>query len=198
MSRQQNPSPRNPEFFQSLFEKPIKLDKWDTTGVKHGLDDVIKKIFNKGFNFKENNHLTDAKIVLSGLSVLLALIAFVYDYLVGYPASFPVLLFCVSGYALLMLSLYLFSFIFEKSYVYSGTARDSAGFTTNATLSVSTSLKRFDHNYNVTVSYRESKSASLITKSQSCSIAELFDAKGNLGLDIFGAFVYKLCTSVKS
>ena len=198
MSRQQNPSPRNPEFFQNLFDKPIKLDKWDTTGVKHGLDDVIKKIFNKGFNFKENNNLTDVKIILSGFAVLLSLIAFVYDYLVGYPTSFPVLLFCVSGYALLMLALYVFSFLFEKSYVYSGTARDSAGFTTNATIQVSTSLKRFDPNYNVKISYSDSKSGELITMSQSCSITELFDAKGNLGLDIFGAFIYKLYTSAKS
>ena len=198
MSRQQNPSPRNPDFFQNLFDKPVKLDKWDTIGVKHGLDDVIKKVFNKGLNFKESNQLTDAKIVVSGLSVLLALIAFVYDYLTGYPASFLVLLFCVSGYALLMLSLYIFSFLFEKSYVYSGTARDSSGFTTNATIQVSTSLKRFEHNYAVTICYRDTGNGALRVMSQSCSIAELFDAKGNLGLDIFGAFIYKLYTSAKS
>ena len=195
MSKQS--STRSSEFFQNIIDKPIKLDKWDTTGVKHGLDDVIKKIFNKGLNFKEKNGLTNAKIIMSVTAVMLASLAFVYDYFTGFPKSFPVLLLCVVGYALLMSSLSLFSFVFEKTYVYSGIKRDSAGFLTDCSVDISTVLKRFDHNYTVTITCVNSAGKVVKTQSESCSLADLFDSKGNLGVDLFGLFVSKLYSKVK-
>ena len=195
MSRQS--STCSSEHFQNIIDKPIKLDKWDTTGVKHGLDDVIKKLFNKGFNFKETNGLTDAKIFMSATAVMLALLAFVYDYFTGFPKSFPVLLLCVVGYALLMSALSLFSFFFEKTYIYSGIKRDSSGFLTDCCVNVATVLKRFDHNYTVTITCIDSANKVVNTQSESCSLADLFDSKGNLGIDIFGMFISKLYSKVK-
>ncbi|KAI6646547.1 Ankyrin repeat and LEM domain-containing protein 2 [Oopsacas minuta] len=189
---------RNSDFFQNLIDKPIKLDKWDTTGVKHGLDDVIKKIFNKGLNFQERNQLTDAKIIMSAMAVLLAVVAFTYDYFTGYPKSFTVLIICVVGYALLMLALSIFSLLFEKSYVYSGTERDQAGFITNSTVKIATVLKRFDHNYTVTITYQNAMTKFVKCESKSCSIAELFDSKGNLGIDIFDKKVTATTTDTDS
>ena len=149
------------------------------------------------FLWDSSKDLTDAKIFMSATAVMLALLAFVYDYFTGFPKSFPVLLLCVVGYALLMSALSLFSFFFEKTYIYSGIKRDSSGFLTDCCVNVATVLKRFDHNYTVTITCIDSANKVVNTQSESCSLADLFDSKGNLGIDIFGMFISKLYSKVK-
>ncbi|XP_033609467.1 probable signal peptidase complex subunit 2 isoform X2 [Cryptotermes secundus] len=68
-------------------DKPVKINKWDSSAVKNALDDAVKEVLTKKFNYVENFKLMDGRLVMCGIAVGVAMFALLWDYLYPFPQS---------------------------------------------------------------------------------------------------------------
>lgn len=65
----------------------IKVNKWDGTAVKNSLDDAVKDILTKKFNYVEDHTLMDGRLAICFVAVVVAMFALIMDYFYPFPAS---------------------------------------------------------------------------------------------------------------
>lgn len=82
--------------------------------MKNALDDAVKDVLTKKYNYLENFSLLDGRLVLGGVAVLVAIVALLSDYLYPFPASEPILITCVLIYFFFMGLLTLYTAHKEK------------------------------------------------------------------------------------
>ncbi|KAG9510044.1 putative signal peptidase complex subunit 2, partial [Fragariocoptes setiger] len=158
----------------------ITVDKWDGGAVKSVLDETAKQVILQHFNYVESNLLTDLRLFLCSLPVASAFFALIYDFMYPFPESAPVLRVCVYSYIVLMIILTLYSTFVESNIIL-------IAYKDKKKIKVSSTMKRFDDKYTLSVELGEKKPKSL-TK----SVSNYFDSSGTFLQQRFENDVIKL------
>lgn len=150
----------------------IKVNKYNSGGVKQAIDDIICEFLLDRTNREEDNATTNTRIVLSFMGCVLAVIAQFHTYFTKF--NVPLIVACVSLYGLISLALaYVMRFKVKDTIIAVSSAKFFAGVKDSGSedeIVVSTDIEEFDTKYTVTLS----DSGSSVVKSQT-TLTKVFD-----------------------
>jgi len=160
--------------------KEIKINKEDSNALKRTLDDAVIRYFTIEKGFKEDFSLSNTKITLGIISVILGLTAQFYPY--PFPENWYVLIVCCSTYFVCSSILQYFATFEDKEYVAIVTDEN------NEVIRITSSLPRYDYNYVLSISSGSKRDKVSIPK----MVNNFFDINGVLYEQIFAQHVKEL------
>jgi len=177
-------------------KEAVKVFKWDAVAVKNALDDSIREVMTKKLPYAENHSLMDGRLVICGLAVGIAMFALAWDFLHPFPKSKPILICCVGGYFFLMGVLTLYTTFKEKGIFCVVMQKDPAGLDPDSKWEVASKMKKFDDEYEVSLSVEDGKSGASRTTSFNRSVADFIDENGVICQDIIDSVIMKMHNSL--
>ncbi|KAK0080920.1 hypothetical protein PV325_013097 [Microctonus aethiopoides] len=156
----------------------VKINKWDGAAVKNALDDAVKEILTKKYNYIENYALLDMRLAICGVAVGISSIALLWDFLYPFPASRHVLVICVTIYFVLMALLNLYTTYKEKGIFVVAVQRDPAGFDPDLVWEASSYLQKYDDKYHLILSVKNETTGTINETSVIKSVANFVDVNG--------------------
>merc|ERR1711953_586722 len=115
------------------------------------------KIFKKKLAYVEDHKLMDGRLWICFIAVAVAMFALAWDFFYPFPASKPILIFCVLSYFALMGILTLYTTYKEKGIFVVALQKDPAGLDPDSTWEASSNLQKFDDMYELSLQYVDGK-----------------------------------------
>jgi len=191
-------SGKNSKEKDEKVDEPTKVNKWDGSAVKNALDDAVRDILCKKFNYEENFNLVDGRLTICSVAVGIAMFALIWDYFHPFPASKSVLLLCVSLYFVMMGILTFYTAYKEKGIFAMAVQKDTVGIDPEVHWEASSYMKRFDDIYSLTLCCTNSKSGDYREATFEKTVANYFDTEGNLLMDLLEPEILKLHSNILS
>ncbi|XP_076031381.1 signal peptidase complex subunit Spase25 [Oratosquilla oratoria] len=168
------------QVIQTMEDNPPKVNKWDGIAVKNALDDAVKDVLISRYGYTESHKLMDGRILISSIAVGFSLFALFWDWYFPFPQSRSVLLICVTSYFTMMGILTLYTAYVEKGIFCLARNTDRAGVDPDDIWISSSSLKRFDDQYHLSLSQKYGKTGQVKKAMTVLPIANYFDESGRL------------------
>jgi len=181
-----------------MDEKPVKVDKWDSCALKNALDDGAKQVVVDKLGYHESHNLMDGRLLICSIAVGFAMFALIWDYFHPFPLSRNVLMLCVISYFLLMGVLTAYLTFVEKGIFLVAEEKDRAMMDPDNIWRLSSTLRKYDDTYTLTVSYVDGKTKLERSMSISKCVANYFDENGTFCYELFEPVVISMCTNLAS
>lgn len=166
----------------SSKDKEIKVNKYNSGGVKQAIDDIICGFLLEITGHEENNNVTNLRIVLSFIGCVVAVAAQFHTYLIKF--NVPLIVVCVSIYALISLVLaYVLKYKVSDTIIIVKSDKFLSGLKSDDNsvddeIVVSSDIEEYDTKYKVTFADRGKSLENVTTLSKEFDTTAWIDTNG--------------------
>ncbi|XP_066138392.1 signal peptidase complex subunit 2 [Euwallacea fornicatus] len=175
-------------------KESVKINKWDSSAVKNSLDDAVKEVLTKKFNYVENFGLMDGRLAICTIAVGVATFALLWDYFYPFPQSRPILIFSVATYFFMMAILTLYTTYKEKGIFAVCTQKE--GQKKGTVWIASSAMEKYDDKYELLLIIKDPKSGAVKSIESRKSCANFITVDGVICQDLVEAEVTRLHNSL--
>eukprot|EP01097_Dermamoeba_algensis_P004320 TRINITY_DN284_c0_g5_i1.p1 TRINITY_DN284_c0_g5~~TRINITY_DN284_c0_g5_i1.p1 ORF type:complete len:184 (+),score=51.00 TRINITY_DN284_c0_g5_i1:43-552(+) len=157
-----------------------QVDKYETNAVKQAVDESILNFLESKENLEADNTTSNYRIILGSIICIAAAVSHFFP--IPFPKNVPLLIACVSVYAICSAILQYIASKIERDAIFIGDG-----------LRVSTWLPKYDDQFTITAQLEGGTGSATITK----SIGNWFDEEGYLHDDVLHKDVKSLLKEIK-
>ncbi|KAI9304728.1 signal peptidase complex subunit 2 [Cunninghamella echinulata] len=173
----------------TLEKEPVQISNvYDSTQIKHALDDELSKFIEKELGYSQSHQHTDVKLVLGYISCFIALGSFLYEKKHDFQDCKWGTLGCVVAFWVLQTASWLYTKFVQKEETFVGYLYKDKQHV--GTLSVTTILEQYSSEYKIKYLYTDENKQKHTRSEEVKNVASYFTENGTLVED-------KLNTDIK-